>query len=142
MDVDARNEGTDHPNTPVPHDILWFPDGNVVLATDAYIFKVFKGILSMHSSVFRDMFELQTVNDSTAGRGGDGGIAPELYEGLILPLVTLVGDKGEDIAHLLRSIFDRECVFLPSFSELQSLTRHVPKDTITVTTTIRLSTSS
>ena len=52
-----RREENTEPEAPQRHDILWFPDGNVVLATDAYLFKVYKGLLSMKSSVFRDMFE-------------------------------------------------------------------------------------
>ncbi|KLO07229.1 hypothetical protein SCHPADRAFT_932604 [Schizopora paradoxa] len=87
------------------HEVLWFADGNVVLATDKFLFKVFKGILSMHSSVFKDMFELQDGGES----GGEqeqrgGGKTQELYDGV--PLVTLVGDKGDDVAHLLLALHD------------------------------------
>lgn len=39
---------------------------------------------------------------------------PDLYEGL--PLVPLVGEKGEDVVHLLRAIYERRCVFLLIFS--------------------------
>lgn len=107
MDVDTRLGEPSRLSK--PHDFLWFPDGNVVLATDAYMFKVYKGLLSLHSSVFRDMFKLTSVDESIAGQCGSG-TTQEMYEGS--PLVRLVGDEGEDVAHLLRTIFDHECVFL------------------------------
>jgi len=103
MDVDPVHEGVSKP--PKPHDIIWLPDANVVLATDSYLFKVHKSVLSMQSSVFRDMFELPTVDGAHSGQSG-AGMTPELYEGL--PLVTMVGDKGEDVAHLLRVAYERQ----------------------------------
>lgn len=99
-----RREDKDEPQR---HDILWFSDGNVVLATDKYLFKVYKGLLSMHSSVFRDMFELPNVGGSSAGDDGCG-TGQEMYDGV--PLVTLVGDEGEDVAHLLQAIYDHRYV--------------------------------
>jgi len=35
----------------------WFDDGNVILMSPDLAFKVYKGLLSQHSSVFRDMLE-------------------------------------------------------------------------------------
>ncbi len=52
MDVDPE---LDHPTK--VHDVLWYPDGDVVLATDSLLFKVHKFILSLQSSVFKDMFD-------------------------------------------------------------------------------------
>lgn len=37
---------------------LWYDDGTVVLQADKTLFKVYKGILSRESSLFRDMFSL------------------------------------------------------------------------------------
>ena len=34
----------------------------------------------------------------------------EMYEGK--PVVVLAGDSGEDVVHLLRAIYERECVAL------------------------------
>lgn len=95
---------TDAEKTPKPHDILWFSDGSVVLATDLYLFKVHKGVLSLHSSVFKDMFELSTIMDGEVAGGIDTGEGHEMCSGL--PLVTLAGDKGDDAVHLLRRVYD------------------------------------
>ncbi len=108
MDVDLKLE---RPTTvPKPHDVLWYPDGDVVLATESLLFKVHKLILSLQSSVFRDMFDLPTVETVDEG----GGIIPEMYEGL--PMVTLVGDRGEDVVHLLRTAYERQCVLITMFA--------------------------
>ncbi len=107
MDVDIQHESP--PKALGPHESLWFPDGNVVLATDSFLFKVHKSFLSSYSSVFRDMFELPNVDGSIAGQSESGaGIVSEMLEGL--PLVILAGDKGEDVVHLLRAIYERRCV--------------------------------
>ncbi|KLO06119.1 hypothetical protein SCHPADRAFT_699769 [Schizopora paradoxa] len=97
---ERREEDLGTAETPQRHDVLWFPDGNVVLATDVYLFKVYKGLLSMQSSVFRDMFDLEDVGTV---RSGDEAVQ-DMYDGA--PLVTLVGDKGEDVVHLLRAVFE------------------------------------
>lgn len=108
MDVDSEDQNdTEHeyePKTPKPHEFLWFPDGNIVLATDTHLFKVHKSVLSLHSSVFKDMFDLPGAYGSTAGRSS-AGVVPDLYEKL--PVVTLAGDDGEDVAHLLRTVYER-----------------------------------
>ncbi|KLO08386.1 hypothetical protein SCHPADRAFT_610385 [Schizopora paradoxa] len=103
MDVD-RHHG-EPSNGPKPHDFLWFPDGNVVLATDTFLFKVHKSLLAVHSSVFRDMFELPNVGHGDPVPEHDNiGISQELYEGV--PMIRLTGDKGEEVAHLLRAVFE------------------------------------
>lgn len=114
MDVDldendSNSSDGEATSAPVPHDALWFGDGNVVLATGNYLFRVHKGVLSLQSSVFRDMFELPTVDGSNLRGEHGAGMVPELYEGL--PLVTLAGDKGDDVVHLLRAAYERRCVF-------------------------------
>ncbi|KLO09648.1 hypothetical protein SCHPADRAFT_943465 [Schizopora paradoxa] len=98
-------------NQPQKHDLLWFPDGNVVLATDTLLFRVHKGVLSFHSTVLRDMFDI-VQDPTTRGRDGEGTSSSmeiedgaDVYEGL--PLVMLSGDKGEDVVLLLRAIYER-----------------------------------
>ncbi|KAJ7061540.1 hypothetical protein C8F01DRAFT_937617, partial [Mycena amicta] len=34
---------------------LWFEDGNIVLQAGAAMYRVYRGTLAMHSSVFKDM---------------------------------------------------------------------------------------
>ncbi len=41
-----------------PHETLWLKDANIVLASDAFLYRVHKGVLAYQSTVFRDMFEL------------------------------------------------------------------------------------
>ncbi|KLO08411.1 hypothetical protein SCHPADRAFT_880591 [Schizopora paradoxa] len=90
------------PSAPIRHENLWFPGGDVVLKTDTHLFKVHKDVLSLQSSVFKDMFAFegeQAVEDGA-------GMVHELYEGL--PAVDLVGDVGKDIAHLLQAAYYRD----------------------------------
>ncbi|TCD61854.1 hypothetical protein EIP91_007823 [Steccherinum ochraceum] len=37
---------------------IWFEDGNLILVTQKVAFKVFRGIISQHSEIFRDMFDM------------------------------------------------------------------------------------
>lgn len=92
---------------PKEHESLWFIDGNVVLATDTLLFRVHKGVLSLYSTVLRDMFDLPIVHANNQP-SLNGVINPDLYDGL--PLVLMSGEKGEDLMHLLRAIYERECV--------------------------------
>lgn len=106
--LDNSSADTEHaPEAPKPHEFLWFRDGNIVLATDAYLFKVHESLLSLHSSVFKDMFDLPGV-DGLPMIAGQSSVemVPDLYEGL--PMVTLVGDEGDEVVHLLRAIYERQ----------------------------------
>ena len=109
MDADIVLENP-HPLVPVPHEILWFPGGNIVLSTDAYLFKVHKDILSFQSSVFKDIFDFPVVSRTTQARGFFAKSTSEVYEGL--PVVRLVGDEAEGVVHLLRTIYERQYVSL------------------------------
>ncbi len=85
------------------HDTLWFPDGNVVLATNTFLFRVHKSLLAFQSSVFRDMFAFPTTEDANIDTREIVGIVPEQYEGL--PVVSLQ-DEGSAVEHLLFTICD------------------------------------
>ncbi|KAK7036304.1 hypothetical protein R3P38DRAFT_3184090 [Favolaschia claudopus] len=72
-------------------DRLWFPDGNLVLATDTALFRVYGGLLAQESPIFRDMLEL--AQPTNAEKMDD------------CPVVRLP-DDGEDLEHFLKAIFD------------------------------------
>lgn len=56
--------GTHHPLSFLPDSpsersaTLWFKDGNIVLQTRSKQYRVHQSVLSVHSSVFRDMFSI------------------------------------------------------------------------------------
>ncbi|KAJ7366518.1 hypothetical protein DFH08DRAFT_834681 [Mycena albidolilacea] len=41
----------------------WFDDGNIILQVESTQFRLTKGLLSMHSTVFRDMFMIPLPAD-------------------------------------------------------------------------------
>ncbi|KLO20218.1 hypothetical protein SCHPADRAFT_35694 [Schizopora paradoxa] len=107
MNTDVELENSTGSESPAKrHEFLWLKDGNVVLGTNVYLFKVHKSVLSMHSSVFRDMFELPTEEDLDMGSSDIGavGMAPELYEGV--HFVSL-SDDGREMEHILRAVYER-----------------------------------
>ncbi|KZP17860.1 hypothetical protein FIBSPDRAFT_933786, partial [Athelia psychrophila] len=69
----------------------WFEDGNIVLEAEKVQFKVYKGILAANSAIFRDMFAIAQAQGE------------ELVDGC--PLVHL-GDKSQDLAHVLEALYD------------------------------------
>ncbi len=75
----------------------------------------------MHSSVFRDMFELATIDDALSETGDASstaivGMSPELdvYDGV--PLVSLPSDEGVDVEELLLAVHDRSYVHFITIS--------------------------
>jgi hypothetical protein len=47
-------------------DDLWFEDGNIVIRAEGTVFRLYKGFLASHSSIFHDMFALpQPANRPT-----------------------------------------------------------------------------
>jgi len=68
---------------------LWFEDGTIILQAETRLFRVYKGILSLHSSVFRDMFSFPQPNDQS------------LVEGC---MVVVVHDSAEDMTEFLKAI--------------------------------------
>jgi hypothetical protein len=80
--------------------ILYFLDGNVVLAAEmadgsSHAFRVHQSVLSLHSSVFSDMF-------SMPGAGEDSP-TDETYDGV--PLVYMP-DHCEDLKAFLKVLYD------------------------------------
>lgn len=70
---------------------LWFSDGNVILVAQGRAFKVYQGLLSRDSEVFRGLF---VVPQPSSAEAVDG-----------CPIVYLT-DSSEQLRHLLRVVFD------------------------------------
>jgi len=72
---------------------LWFDDGSVILRAENLLFKVYGGILSTQSTIFKDLFTLPQPSD-----GGD-----EIYDGC--PVVRL-HDQANTMHHFLKILHD------------------------------------
>lgn len=103
--VDVPDETIDVPNPgPERHSTLWYEDGNVVLSTNSYLYRVHKSILSRQSTMFKDMF--QVSGDAEGDSKGGVGLKPVEYEGV--PLVALSDDSDEDVFSFLSTLYDRK----------------------------------
>lgn len=77
---------------------LWFSDGSIVLQAENTLFKVYAGILSQASPVFKDMITVP-----------QGDIQhTETYEGC--PLVLMAGDCAPDMHAFLKTLHDSRYV--------------------------------
>ncbi|KAI6130622.1 hypothetical protein EDD17DRAFT_1508654 [Pisolithus thermaeus] len=74
----------------------WFDDGNIVLVAGGQCFKVYRGTLSMHSPIFKDMFSCP----QPAGQG-------EMIEGCA---VVQLQDSASEVQHVLRALFYGEYI--------------------------------
>ncbi|KAI5891935.1 uncharacterized protein SCHCODRAFT_01189408 [Schizophyllum commune H4-8] len=91
---------------------LWFDDGNLVIQTGLALFRVHKGVLAIHATVFRDMVSLPTP------------ASQETYEGVQLAVFP---DDAQDMRHFLRALYFPD-YFLPppartSFGVLEGVLR-------------------
>jgi len=83
----------------------WFPDGNVVLATQTRIFRVYQGMLSQRAQVFQDMFSIpQPAAQDVA--------SDEILEGAPVVHVT---DSSDDMHNFLDAIFQSTAEFVSVF---------------------------
>ncbi|KAJ7932795.1 hypothetical protein B0H13DRAFT_2263093 [Mycena leptocephala] len=87
MDLDVDNQ----PTEPQRVQELWFEDGNIVIQAGNSLYRVFRGILATHSSVFKDMLSFPQPPDS------------ELVEGC--SLVRLL-DSDREVTPFLKALFD------------------------------------
>ena len=93
----------DHPASSLPADLatvglngtvkrdpdLWFDDGNIVLLARDTAFRVYRGLLTRHSVIFRDLFQMaQPANAETMES---------------CPVVHL-SDSPDDLRYLLRAL--------------------------------------
>lgn len=62
---------------------IWFEDGNVILQTQDTLFRMYKGILSRESPVFKDMFSMPQSSTTTQSCHSSG-----------CPLVTIWDDPS------------------------------------------------
>lgn len=77
---------------------LWFADGSIVLQAENTLFKVYAGILSQASPVFKDMITVP-----------QGDIEhTETYENC--PLVLMAGDCAQDMHAFLKALHDSRWV--------------------------------
>ncbi|KAJ7043808.1 hypothetical protein C8F04DRAFT_1361149, partial [Mycena alexandri] len=92
-----RTDDSDATRTPVTRSAeYWFDDGNIILQVESTQFRVAKSVLSMHSSVFRDMFALPLPADE-----------PTIEN---CPVVVLSGDTAKDWVVLLGALYPKRLV--------------------------------
>ncbi|KZP11459.1 hypothetical protein FIBSPDRAFT_756717 [Athelia psychrophila] len=91
-----RSEHEPHPNIIIVRSEFWLKDGNVILQAENMQFKVYRGILSLNSTVFSDMF---STPQPPSGQ--------ELIEGC--PIVHL-SDTSADVTIMLEAICQRRYV--------------------------------
>lgn len=76
---------------------LWFADGNIIIQvsypdkTQERLYKLHRGVLGHHSTIFKDLFEVASSNSS------------QTFEGL--PFVDLHDDPA-DLDYFLRALYD------------------------------------
>ncbi|KAI8999007.1 hypothetical protein BD414DRAFT_533807 [Trametes punicea] len=92
---------------------LWFDDGNIVLLCRDTAFRVYRGLLTRHSVIFRDLFSMAQ---------------PSTSETMESCPVVHISDPPDDLRHLLRVMCGlRSFPIVPGermeFSELASLVR-------------------
>ena len=83
-------------SNPSRSEVHWFDDGNIILQAGSRLFKVHRGVLSKHSTIFRDMFSLpQSLDQESTPAEFEGGG----------PLVVLA-DSQQDVHHFLSAIYN------------------------------------
>lgn len=93
------------PSKRKPHETLWHKDGTVVLATDVFLYRVHKGVLANHSTVFRDMFEQPNTGEVEVNDGAANSFV-DSWDGV--PLVRMVDDEDDDVYNFLNTLYDRK----------------------------------
>lgn len=92
----ASDSPSSRSNTTTRSD-LWFADGNIIIQvtypdkTQERLYKLHRGVLGHHSSVFKDLFEVASANGS------------QTFEGL--PLVEL-HDDPTSLDQFFRALYD------------------------------------
>ncbi|KZP10321.1 hypothetical protein FIBSPDRAFT_838656 [Athelia psychrophila] len=81
--------------TPTRSQSLWLEDGNVVIQAEATQFKVYRGLLALHSPIFKDMFALPQ---------------PPSGEQLVEGCLVRLSDAAADVSIVLETICLRKWV--------------------------------
>ncbi len=84
--------GLDKVNAATRDKDYWFDDGNLILVSQNVSFRVYKGLLAEHSTVFRSMFHVAQGKPET----------DDLVDGC--PVVTLY-DSPNDLRELFQLIY-------------------------------------
>jgi hypothetical protein len=94
-----RTEGLENDPVTIQRGDPWFEDGNIVLQAELTQFKVYGGILSGKSDIFKDMFAMPK---------------PQAGEELLgCPVVHMMCDTAQDWHHVLKALCDRWYVRSP-----------------------------
>ena len=122
MSFAQKSSLLDTPAGLTPVESLWFEDGNLILRAEDSLFRIYSGILSARSSVFRDMFAFPPPAEGNA----------KMDE---CPIVE-VYDSAEDMTYFLQAILDSRysfvhdnlpCLILPpSYFEPPPSATHLP----------------
>ncbi len=91
------------------HPSLWFEDGTIILASPRMLFKVYQGILSINSLVFRDMFSLPQSPTSA-------GVGEDILDGVC---VVQIHDHDEDLVPFLSALHMASLVLTMTLSSAQ-----------------------
>lgn len=90
---------------PKPHKTLWYSDGNIILASDRHLFRIYKGQLAQQSSVFSDMLSLPQVSPAVESTDAQGITDKDHWKGI--PIVRMAGDSDMDVTNLLMALLHR-----------------------------------
>lgn len=80
---------------------MWFEDGNIILVCESIGFRVYKGILSSQSEVFRDMFSIGNPSEDDTFNGC---------------AIVHLSDSAHDFLYFLKTFHDRD--YGPSLREV------------------------
>ncbi|KAI0742439.1 hypothetical protein C8Q80DRAFT_1108932, partial [Daedaleopsis nitida] len=91
---------------------FWYEDGNIILVACDVEFRIYKGLLAVHSPIFSDMFNLPQPTPTTT---------PDNTHDPTQPAVVHMTDSPEDLRHILRA-----CMPRPDSRFVSTTTREKP----------------
>ncbi|KAF8900736.1 hypothetical protein CPB84DRAFT_1778783 [Gymnopilus junonius] len=112
----------------VRSDKVWFEDGNVILQSGRMQFRIHKSVISRHSKVFRDMFEVPQPEGEPTTDGCQVALVMDEANDWENVLLVLYDGKYE-IDHLWDSAIERLEVDLPRSLEMwdKGYSKHLPR---------------